>query len=56
MNRSKRILSEKFGKGNVRISVHGEVHVKGIMPNTNKVGWYLLCHTFTNEFYALIKH
>jgi hypothetical protein len=55
MNELKRILSQKFGKGNVRINVHGEVHVNGIMPNTNTVGWYLLCHTFTTEFYELTK-
>jgi hypothetical protein len=55
MNKSKRILNEKFGKGNVRINAHGEVYVKGVMPNTNTVGWYLLCHTFTAEFYQHVQ-
>lgn len=25
-----------------RVTKNGEVHVKGVMPNTNKTGWYLL--------------
>ena len=53
MNKSKRILSEKYGQGNVRIKANGEVYVRGIMPNTNTEGWYLLCHTFTAEWYEL---
>jgi len=30
------------GGKNARVTKNGEVHVRGIMPNTNQVGWYLL--------------
>jgi len=35
-------LCETYGKRNYRITKDGEIHVRGIMPNNNKEGWYLL--------------
>lgn len=37
-----------FGAKNARVTRNGEVHVKGRMPNTNQVGWYLL--GFTGQY------
>jgi len=34
-----------FGAINARVTRNGEVHVRGTMPNTNQVGWYLLGFT-----------
>lgn len=34
-----------FGAKNARVTKNGEVHVKGVMPNTNVSGWYLLGFT-----------
>lgn len=34
-----------FGAKNARVTKNGEVHVRGTMPNTNQVGWYLMGFT-----------
>ena len=46
-------LERKYGKGCVRIS-RDEVHIFGPMPNSITAGWYLLCHTYTPEYYGHI--
>ena len=54
MNTNKKIsatLESKFGKGCVRVSGIDEVHVLGPMPNSIATGWYLLCCTYTPEYY-----
>ena len=38
----RKALRERFGSRNYRITRHGEVHVYGLMPNTDKIGWYLI--------------
>ncbi len=38
-----------FGAKNARVTKNGEVHVKGPMPNTNKVGWYFFGFTGNDE-------
>jgi len=35
------LLADSFGTGNVRITREGEIHVNGVMPNTDRWGWYL---------------
>lgn len=42
MNAIRKALQTKFGPRNYRITKTGEIHVKGVMPNTNQTGWYLL--------------
>jgi len=37
----------KFGKGKYRITSNGEVHVYGLMPNSNVIDWYLYSHVGT---------
>jgi hypothetical protein len=32
--------NKSFGQGNVRITLAGELHLYGTMPNTNVEGWY----------------
>jgi hypothetical protein len=34
-----------YGASNAKVTKKGEVHVKGVMPNTNQTGWYLLGFT-----------
>lgn len=34
-------LVEMFGARKYRITANGEIHVYGVMPNTNQEGWYL---------------
>ena len=34
-------LRNAFGTRQYRITASGEIHVCGIMPNTNQTGWYL---------------
>lgn len=34
-------LRREYGDRKYRITSAGEIHVHGIMPNTNSVGWYL---------------
>ena len=49
MNTKNKVISKmerKFGKGCVRLFGIDEIHVLG--PG----GWYLLCHTYTPEYYA----
>lgn len=38
-----------FGAKNAKVTRNGEVHVKGRMPNTNQIGWYLLGFTGYRE-------
>lgn len=38
-----------FGAKNARVTKNGEVHVRSTMPNSNKVGWYLLGFTGNRE-------
>lgn len=34
-------LRAEFGARQYRITLGGEIHVNGTMPNTNQAGWYL---------------
>ena len=34
-----------FGAKNAKVTKNGEVHVNGVMPNTNQSGWYLMGFT-----------
>ena len=45
-----------FGARNARVTRNGEVHVKGMMPNTNRTGWYLLGFTGTDYLSERIFH
>jgi len=45
----RRAAKEIFGEDNAKVTNNGEVHVYGIMPNTNIVGWYLLGFTGTSD-------
>ncbi len=38
-----------FGAKNARVTRNGEIHVRGVMPNTNIVGWYLFGFTGSPE-------
>lgn len=38
-----------FGAKNAKVTKAGEVHVRGMMPNTSQYGWYLLGFTGTVE-------
>ena len=38
-----------FGPSNARVTRSGEIHAKGVMPNTNQHGWYLLGFTGSSE-------
>jgi hypothetical protein len=37
----RKILVSLFGKRNYRITRDNDIHVYGVMPNTNLYGWYL---------------
>jgi len=37
----RKILRNAFGDRQYRITKENEIHVHGVMPNTNQVGWYL---------------
>jgi hypothetical protein len=45
-----------FGSKNARVTRSGEIHVKGTMPDTNGMGWYLLGFTGSSEIDDLIWH
>jgi len=45
-----------FGAPNARVTKNGEIHVKGRMPNTNRIGWYLLGFTGSSDIDAKIWH
>ena len=45
-----------FGAVNARVTRNGEIHVRGTMPNTNTVGWYLLGFTGSREIDDRIWH
>ena len=34
----------EFGARKYRITKAGDIHVNGMMPNTNQTGWYLFGH------------
>ena len=34
-------LVNQFGARKYRITKAGEIHVHGLVPNTNAIGWYL---------------
>jgi hypothetical protein len=38
-----------YGGANARVTRNGEIHVRGVMPNTNKIGWYFFGFTGHNE-------
>lgn len=42
-------LKTIFGEKCARITRNGEVHVKGVMPNTSQTGWYLMGFTGNAE-------
>lgn len=48
-NEIRKAAKEIFGAKNAVVKKNGEVHVRGIMPNTNKYGWYLLGFTGSVE-------
>lgn len=48
-------LESKFGKGCVRCYGIDEIHVFGPMPNSITAGWYLLCYTYTPEYYQHVE-
>jgi len=35
-------LRAKYGAGRYRITQNGEVHIYGLMPNSQTVGWWLM--------------
>lgn len=37
----RKILRNQFGVRQYRITAAGDIHVYGVMPNTNTTGWYL---------------
>jgi hypothetical protein len=37
----RKALRNEFGTRKYRITSQGEIHVYGVMPNTNQYGWYL---------------
>jgi len=41
INTIRKILRKTFGDRQYRITAAGEIHVHGVMPNTNQTGWYL---------------
>ncbi len=45
-------LIKQFGARQYRITAAGEIHVRGTMPNTNQVGWYLYGYTNSAETLA----
>lgn len=45
-----------FGARNVYIGLNGEVHVKGMMPNTNQLGWYFFGFIGSNDLSERIFH
>lgn len=49
------ILRNAFGARQYRITKDGEIHVHGVMPNTNIPGWYLYGHVGDSAFYALLE-
>ena len=36
------LLRRDYGAGKYRLTKYGDVHAYGVMPNTNKTGWFLL--------------
>jgi hypothetical protein len=38
-------VKEIYGSNNAKVTRNGEVHVRGVMPNTNQTGWFLLGYT-----------
>ncbi len=42
-------VKQIFGATNAKVSKNGEVHVRGTMPNTSQVGWYLMGYTGQSE-------
>ena len=41
ITQTRTLLQVKFGRRNYRITKNGEIHVYGVMPNTNTEGFYL---------------
>jgi len=44
-------LRKKYGANCYRITRNDEVHIYGQMPNSNKVGWYLMGDILTAELW-----
>lgn len=38
-------MKERFGSRNARVTKNGEIHVRDVMPNTSRPGWYLFGFT-----------
>ena len=49
-------VKEIYGSKNAKVTRNGEVHVRGVMPNTNQVGWYLLGFTGQTELEEKLFH
>lgn len=45
MRKMRKTLRNRFGYRSYRITSTGDIHVKGRMPNTDTVGWYIFGHT-----------
>ncbi|HSW53270.1 MAG TPA: hypothetical protein VLG93_08560 [Sulfuricaulis sp.] len=45
-----------YGAKNAKVTRNGEVHVRGVMPNTSKTGWYLLGFTGQVELEEKLFH
>lgn len=44
-------LRAKYGAGRYRITQNDEVHVYGLMPNSQTVGWWLMGDILTAELW-----
>jgi hypothetical protein len=44
MTEIRKALRAKFGARRYRITRSGELHVYGVMPNSNSVGWWFYCY------------
>ena len=55
MTKSEIRTALKAAYDNVRITRDGEIHVFGVMPNTNQTGWYLYGRINSAETLAHIE-
>ena len=49
-------VKQIFGAENARVAKNGEVHVRGLKPNTSTRGWYLLGFTGQTELDESVWH
>ena len=48
-NEIRTLVKQIYGANNAKVTRNGEVHIRGVMPNTNQFGWYLMGFTGTVE-------